>query len=139
MRRSIVVSDTGFVVALFNADDKYHDASVQQYLCWDEILLPQPALTEISYFSCTPKTRFAFLQFLKDIPSSKFKLVEMKPSIAVRVANLLEIYADTRIDFVDACVMAIAEHYQIETVLTLDRRDFTIVRPAHCESFTLLP
>ncbi|MEM6500514.1 MAG: PIN domain-containing protein [Cyanobacteria bacterium P01_C01_bin.89] len=139
MSRPVVVSDTGFVVALFNADDKHHSASIQQYLRWDEILLPQPALTEISYFATNPGVRSAFLQFLKDIPSSKFKLVHMEPSIAARVAELLHIYADTRIDFVDACVMAIAEHYQIETVLTLDRRDFTIVRPVHCESFTLLP
>ncbi len=39
----------------------------------------------------------------------------------------------------DASVVAIAERLGIDTIATLDRRHFTVVRPAHIEAFTLLP
>ncbi len=38
-----------------------------------------------------------------------------------RVAEILEKYADSRIDFVDASVMAVAERYGSKTILTLGR------------------
>ena len=56
-----------------------------------------------------------------------------------RVAEILEKYEDSRIDFVDASVMAIGERFDCRTVLRLDRRDFQIFRPRHREWFELLP
>jgi uncharacterized protein len=38
-----------------------------------------------------------------------------------------------------ASLIAIAERLGIDTIATLDRRHFTVVRPAHVEAFTLLP
>jgi predicted nucleic acid-binding protein len=35
--------------------------------------------------------------------------------------------------------MAVAERYEITRILTLDRRDFEIVRPAHIAHFEILP
>ncbi|MGD1908639.1 MAG: type II toxin-antitoxin system VapC family toxin [Leptolyngbyaceae cyanobacterium] len=57
----------------------------------------------------------------------------------IRVASILERYIDSKVDFVDACVMAMAERLNILTILTIDQRDFRLFRPSHCESFTLLP
>ena len=48
-------------------------------------------------------------------------------------------YIDSKVDFVDAMVMAIAERLNIQTVLTLDQRDFRMFRPKHCKSFTIQP
>jgi hypothetical protein len=39
----------------------------------------------------------------------------------------------------DASVVATAERLGEPNVATLDRRHFTVVRPAHVEAFTLLP
>jgi predicted nucleic acid-binding protein len=57
----------------------------------------------------------------------------------MRVAEILEDYGDTRIDFVDATVMAVAERYGITKILTLDQRDFRLFRPKDCDSFEILP
>ena len=51
----------------------------------------------------------------------------------------MERYKDAEFDFVDCCLMAIAERLNIEDICTFDRRDFAIFRPKHCENFTLLP
>ena len=48
-------------------------------------------------------------------------------------------YADSRIDFVDATVIAMAERLNCETILTLDLRDFTLYKPEVRAAFMLLP
>ena len=40
---------------------------------------------------------------------------------------------------VDASLVAIAERMEITTIATLDKRHFTVVRPAHCSAFELIP
>lgn len=52
---------------------------------------------------------------------------------------ILEQYADSKVDFVDASIMAIAERLDIRTVLTIDQRDFRLFQPSHCQSFILQP
>ena len=49
------------------------------------------------------------------------------------------IYVDTPLCLVDACVVAAAERLDIVSVLTVDRRHFSIVRPRHVPSLKLLP
>ena len=39
----------------------------------------------------------------------------------------------------DASVIALAERLKLTDVATLDRRHFTVVRPAHVDTLTLLP
>jgi uncharacterized protein len=48
-------------------------------------------------------------------------------------------YADLGLGGTDASLVAIAERLNITTIATLDRRDFTVVRPRHVDAFTLLP
>jgi predicted nucleic acid-binding protein len=40
---------------------------------------------------------------------------------------------------VDASIIAVAERLNVTTIATLDRRDFTVVRPVHCQAFELIP
>lgn len=81
----------------------------------------------------------AWALFLTRLPQSKFTLECPNTSDLLRAADILKSYADSRIDFVDACVVAIAERLNITQILTLDHRDFSIVRPHHCVTFELLP
>lgn len=39
----------------------------------------------------------------------------------------------------DASIVALAERLQLGEIATLDRRHFSVVRPAHIDAFTLLP
>lgn len=56
-----------------------------------------------------------------------------------RVAELVEGYADLGLGGVDASVVAIAERLDVRQIVTLDRRDFTVVRPRHVTAFELVP
>jgi len=55
----------------------------------------------------------AVVAFLRGIAASRFNLVALTDSDLERVAEILEKYADSRIDFVDASVMAVAERYVV--------------------------
>ena len=54
-------------------------------------------------------------------------------------AEVLRQYSDSNLDFVDALIVALAERLNITRLLTLDHRDFRLIRPKHCISFELLP
>lgn len=56
-----------------------------------------------------------------------------------RVTQILNQYYDSELDFVDATIIAIAERMNVTKILTLDRRDFSMVRPQHCTYFEILP
>ena len=55
------------------------------------------------------------------------------------MAELVETYADLPLGAVDASIVAAAERLGEANMARLDRRHFTVVRPAHVEAFTLLP
>ncbi|HLA43440.1 MAG TPA: hypothetical protein VJZ27_08405, partial [Aggregatilineales bacterium] len=65
--------------------------------------------------------------------------IDALPSDYDRAAVLIKTYASTKIDLVDCVVTAIAERMNITRILTVDRRDFSILRPKHCPAFELLP
>lgn len=56
-----------------------------------------------------------------------------------RIGELVATYADLGLDAADASIIAIAERLGQATIATLDRRDFRVVRPAHCDAFELVP
>ncbi len=47
----------------------------------------------------------------------------------------MEKYADSKIDFVDCAIMAMAERLNISRILTVDQRDFRLLRPLHVDAF----
>ncbi len=53
--------------------------------------------------------------------------------------KIMEEYRDSRIDFVDSVIAAMAERLEIRTILTVDRRHFQIFRPKILDYFIILP
>ncbi len=139
MERKIAISDTGFVVALLNKSDGKHSDVVEIYKQQNSILLPQTVLAEVAYLVGRSVGINVVATFLKGLSASRFRLISLTETDVMRVAEILDKYEDSRIDFVDATVMAIAERYKSNLILTLDRRDFRLFRPKHCQSFDILP
>jgi predicted nucleic acid-binding protein len=139
METTVPIADTGFVVALLNQRDNRHQDVTPIYLQFPQILLPQTVLAEVAYLLGRDAGILTVAAFLKGLPKSRFQLTALNEQDIEYTVEILEGYADSRIDFVDATVMAIAERYQSSLILTLDQRDFRLFRPKHCASFELLP
>lgn len=137
--RKITISDTGFVVALLNQSDIKHSDVVAIYQNYQQILLPQTVLAEVAYLVGRSAGVSTVAAFLKGLSASRFHLIPLSETDVIRVSEILEEYKDSRIDFVDATVMAIAERLKITLILTLDQRDFRLFRPKHCQSLEILP
>ncbi|GAA3126454.1 hypothetical protein [Nonomuraea salmonea] len=69
----------------------------------------------------------------------EFELVELLPVDVRRMAELVRLYKDARLDPADVSVVAIAARLGITQIATIDRRDFTLIRPRHVSAFSLLP
>jgi predicted nucleic acid-binding protein len=134
-----VIADTGFLVALANRSDHYHADVIPIYRQYPQILLPQLVLVEVAYLIGRDAGILTVVNFLQSLPDSRFELMTATDQDIARTASILRQYVDSKVDFVDACVMAIAERLNILTILTIDQRDFRLFRPSHCQSFTLLP
>ncbi|MCC5623782.1 PIN domain-containing protein [Nostoc sp. CHAB 5715] len=138
MEITLAVADTGFVVALLNRSDAMHSIVATVYIQQKQILLPQTVLA-LAYLVGRNAGIATVVAFLQGLSASRFTLVALTDQDVIRVAEILDEYTDSRIDFVDASVMAIAERYGIKKIFTLDQRDFRLYRPQHCNSFEILP
>jgi hypothetical protein len=78
-------------------------------------------------------------RFLASMAPNAVQVESLSMEDLVRVNQILEQYADNQLDFTDAAIIAIAERLKINRIYTLDRRDFSIIRPTHCDYFELLP
>lgn len=132
--------DSGFLYAIVDQDDKNHDRVMQVLASRKErILLPTVVLTETTHLLAARRGHLAMCQFIRRLAQHPFPLVSPIQDDFSRIYDLLEQYADLRLDFVDATVIALAERFEIRHILTVDQRDFRAVRPKHCPYFEILP
>lgn len=104
-----------------------------------DILLPVTVLSEICYLVQRRLGVQAELRFVRAVADGEFTVEALELADLERVAELLETYRDLAIGFVDASVVAVAERLDTPSVLTVDRRHFSVVRPRHVERLTLAP
>lgn len=74
--------------------------------------------------------------FLRSLAHGRIRVENILPSDYERMAELVDTYSGLRLGMVDASVVAVAG---ITTVFTVNRRDFSVVRPGHVSAFDLLP
>jgi predicted nucleic acid-binding protein len=123
-------------VALLDADDQDHARCSELLRSWDGVrLVPAPVLVELDHFVPTS----AFVAFLRDVERGAFVIEGLQPADYVRLSELLVAYADLRLGFVDAAVLAVTERAGERQVATLDHRHFGVVRLAHADALQILP
>ncbi|WP_157617330.1 type II toxin-antitoxin system VapC family toxin [Saccharomonospora marina] len=103
------------------------------------MVLPEPLLVEIGYMLGSRGGAAAEADFLRDIADGLYVVESMILTDIARAADLVDNYADLPLGTADACVVALAERLGVTRVATLDTRHFSVVRPRHVASFTLLP
>lgn len=79
------------------------------------------------------------MRFLGDLAAGSFHTEPVRAPDWLRIAELVASYHDLPLGTVDASIVAAAERLGIRAIATLDHRHFMVVRPAHCETFELLP
>lgn len=132
--------DTSVLYALVDAADAAHDRAVQALSSEVEaIIVPQATLPEVCSLIGSRLGAAREADFVHHLAASDWRLEPVTDADLPRVVALMREYADARIGFVDASVVAVAERIGATRIYTLDRRHFTMIRPAHIDRFEVLP
>ncbi len=135
-----VIVDTSVLYALVDANDAAHPRAVDALAAEVEaVIVPQPTLPEVCYLIGSRLGAEREAEFVRLLADSDWRLEPVTDADLLRIGHLMRDYAEARLGFVDASVVAIAERIGAVRVHTLDRRHFELVRPRHVEAFTLLP
>jgi uncharacterized protein len=132
--------DSGFLYALFDAEDD-HYAAVHAVREMDDskVLIPDVVLVEATFLARRSGRIQPVLNFLETVIISDFELIALTRDDIIRARAIMADYRASFFDFVDCCVMALAERHKITRIYTIDWRDFRIFRPKHCEYLDILP
>jgi uncharacterized protein len=134
------ILDTSFLFALTDQGDRNHQRVLAIVQSVNEpLVLPVVVLPEICYLVASRLGHQAMGSFVSSMAPDAVQVESPTTEDLVRVHEILEQYADSQLDFTDAAIVAIAERLNITRVYTLDRRDFSIIRPMHCDYFELFP
>lgn len=131
--------DTGFLLAVIDADDNLHEACAAALESETNPVLPDVVLPELAYLILRELGYPILTSFLRSVATGELVMAQSMSEDLSRAADLLEKYADNKVDFVDCAIVAMAERLKLTKVLTVDRRHFTIFRPNHCDYFEIAP
>jgi len=136
MKRVLV--DTGPIVAILSRTDQYHKLCVEAlrempgplFTCW-------PVVTEAAWL--LRRSSCAVQQMLRGIDNGFLELLPLASEDAVLIAAVMKKYHDIRIQLADAALVHIANRDGLDTVFTLDQRDFSVYRLPRGRTFRLIP
>jgi predicted nucleic acid-binding protein len=132
--------DTGPLWATFDRADHDHATCVQLLAQARGVrIVPAPVLVEFDHLAARGTDRGAVDALLDEIEQGTYVVEELLGSDYRRVRELLDTYADLRVGFVDAAVLAIVERLRETKLATLDHRHFSVMRPRHVDALELLP
>jgi len=134
------IVDSSAIIAAFDRRDPAH-AAVTAALGAERstIVIPAATLPEIAFLLGRRHGAAAAAEAIHRLATGTWPVEPSDPADLLRAAELMRTYADAQLGFVDATVVALAERLGATRVHTLDRRDFSLVRPRHVEAFEILP
>ena len=139
----MLICDTGALVAAAFTRDPDHRACVDLFtgmrLARRTLVVPAPVIAEVGYLLFKYAGTPGGVAFLRSLAIGDFEVDLPMAADLARAGDLVEQYASLPLGTTDALVVATAERLGCTEIATLDRRDFTVVRPRHTRHFTLLP
>lgn len=135
---SRILADTGPLVAIVARHDPYHQRCAAQLEKIDPpLLVCWPVITEAAwllraYPQGIPRLVAAF-------HNGMLRLIELDEQALPFIASFLDRYRNVGAQLADAALMYLAERDGLDTVFTLDRRDFSVYRLPGGRALNLLP
>jgi predicted nucleic acid-binding protein len=138
MRRHLVLIDAGPLVAVVSRDDAHHERCVAELAqlgtplltCW-------PVLTEVLWL--VRRDPAAIGGLFRGFADGLWALTPLGGEALPWLESFLHRYRRVGAQLADACLVYLAEREEIDTVFTLDRRDFSVYRYRKKKSLKLLP
>ena len=133
-----MIVDTGILIAAASRDDAHHEAAKAILSQRGTKVIPESVVGETSYMIAR-RGSAAEIVFQRGLLTRTFAIEQITRADRERIIVLLEKYSDADLGYVDASVAAVAERLGEAVIATLDKRDFSLIRPSHVPAFTLIP
>jgi uncharacterized protein len=126
-----VLVDTAPIVAAVHSGDSAHEmAKKAMKRLRRNAVLPSPVLVEADHLIRARSGPTAARLFLRAVARGHHEVAYMTANLLRRASELDDKYADLRLGFVDASVMAIAERHELP-IFTFDFTDFRATESAN--------
>jgi hypothetical protein len=136
----VIVADTSGLLALFNRREPAHEAVREAVEAAVEPLVVSPyVLAEVDYLVGTRLGVEAELQVLNELAGGAYLLAGLDARDVGAAAALIDRYRDQDIGVADASIVILADRHRTRSVLTLDHRHFSVLRPLDGGRFRVLP
>jgi predicted nucleic acid-binding protein len=131
-----LVVDTGFLVALYRRRDGLH-ADAVSFLRENRapLVTVSAVIAEACYFLGTP----AKVELLKWVARGGIAVADVPVDAYPVLATLLTRYANLDLDFTDVALVWLADLIGERAILTVDDRDFAVIRLKGKRRFELVP
>jgi len=134
----VILIDTGPIVALLRRPDQHHERCAAALRELEQPLATVwPVVTEAMFLLADrPDAQGALWQSLEE---EAIALLPLDRDDVPRVRELMWKYRDRPMDFADAALVRVAEREGLDTVFTVDRKDFEVYRLSGRRRFQIVP
>ena len=133
----LLVDTNIWLIAADRRSDRHDE--ITALLAGHDWASPTPVIAETAWLILDRLGTSPHQRFLRLITAGQLEPIELTDTDWRRCVELVDTYADLRLDLADASLVAVAERLAQTTIATLNHRDFRVVRPAHCDAFELVP
>lgn len=138
MNRQGILIDTGPIVAILSEADQYHERCIEELgnqrppllTCW-------PVVTEVQWL--LRRDAHAIDGLFRAFSSGLLALLPVDEDAMPWLADFLRRYSKLTPDLADATLVYLAEQHGIQTIFTLDRRDFSVYRFGRNRRLNIVP
>ena len=136
----MIIADTSGLIAFFSESGPQHDAVAGWVQSSDPVMVVSPyVVAEVDYLVATRKGVDAELAVLAELSGGAYELATMDAADMAAATRVVERYRDLGIGIADASLAVLAQRYRTRTILTLDRKHFTVMRPLDGGVFKIVP
>ena len=135
-----MIVDTSALLAYFDSNEPDHDAVANVIERSEESLVVSPyVVAELDYLIAIRVGIDAELAVLRELSTGAWELAAFGVPELEQAASIIKKYRDQHIGVADASNVVLADRHHTRTVLTLNRRHFTVLRPLRGGRFAVVP
>ena len=133
-----VLIDTGPLVAISAKSDAHHTSCLEALRHLEAPLLTcWPVITESAWLlRHYPQ---AVQKLLRSVTTGFLELLPLSAADVKGIVEILQKYADLKPQLADAAIVHLADREGLETIFTLDKRDFAVYRSGKNRRFRIIP
>ena len=136
----MIIADTSGLVAFFSESGHQHEQVVAWLEKNDQAMVVSPyVIAELDYLVATRKGVDAELAVLSELAGGAYELAAMGAEDLDTAREVVRRYRDLGIGIADASLVVLAQRYRTRTILTLDHKHFSVLRPLGGGVFKIVP